>query len=93
METLVIIRLFGNVFQFVDFGGKLIAMSTELYQSSEGALAENIDVETATNHLLLLNNKLKDAATTTGDNTLKRLCESCKVHCRRATCSVQQSQS
>jgi hypothetical protein len=78
METLPIIGLVGNVVQFVDFGGKLIEKSTELYRSSEGALAGNIDVETATNHLLLHSNKLKDAASTTGDNTLKRLCESCK---------------
>jgi Fibronectin type III-like domain len=52
METLAIVGLIGNVVQFVDFSGKLIAKSTELYRSSEGALAENIDVETATNHLL-----------------------------------------
>ena len=78
METLAIIGLTGNAVQLVDFSSKLIAKSTELYRSSEGALAENIDVETATNHLLLLNNKLKDAATATGDNALKRLCESCK---------------
>ncbi|KAF2185377.1 TPR-like protein [Zopfia rhizophila CBS 207.26] len=80
METLAIIGLIGNVVQFIDFSGKLIAKSTELYQSIEGALAENIDAETATNHLVLLNNKIKDAATTTttSDDALKRLCESCK---------------
>ena len=54
MEALAIIGLIENVIQFVDFGGELIAKSTELYQSSEGALVENIDVETATNHPLLL---------------------------------------
>ncbi|KAF2183820.1 hypothetical protein K469DRAFT_710189 [Zopfia rhizophila CBS 207.26] len=78
METLAIISLIGNVVQFVDFSGKLIAKSTELYRSSEGALAENIDTETATNHLLLLNNKIKDAATANSDDALNRLCESCK---------------
>jgi hypothetical protein len=78
METLAIVSLVGNVIQFVDFSGKLIAKSTELYRSNEGTLAENIDVETATNHLVLLNNKIKDAATTASDDALKRLCESCK---------------
>jgi len=78
METLAIIGLVGNVVQFVNFGGKLLAKSTELYRSSEGALAENINTETATNHLVLLNNKLKDAATATSDDALKRLCELCK---------------
>ena len=78
MDTLAIIGLVGNIVQFIDFSGKLIAKSTELYRSSEGALAENIDAETATNHLVLLNNKLKDAATASSDDALKRLCKSCK---------------
>jgi len=78
METLAIISLVGNVVQFVDFSGKLIAKSTELYRSHEGALAENINVETATNYLVLISNKIKDAATIASDDALKRLCESCK---------------
>ncbi|XTI94184.1 hypothetical protein V2W45_1473413 [Cenococcum geophilum] len=77
METLAIIGLVGNIVQFVDFSGKLVSKSTELYRSSEGALAENSDIETAINHLVLLNNKLKDAATTTGDSALQSLCKSC----------------
>jgi hypothetical protein len=77
METLAIIGLVGNIVQFVDFSGKLISKSTELYRSSEGALAEHIDIETATNHLVLLNGKLKDVATTTGDGALESLCISC----------------
>jgi hypothetical protein len=77
METLAIIGLVGNIVQFLDFSGKLISKSTELYRSSEGALAEHIDVETVTNHLVLLNGKLKNAATTTGDGALESLCISC----------------
>jgi cysteinyl-tRNA synthetase len=77
MDPLTIIGLVGNIVQFVDFSGKLISKSTELYQSSEGALAENINTETVTNHLVLLNNKLKNAATSTSDSALERLCKSC----------------
>jgi hypothetical protein len=77
METLAVIGLVGNIVQFVDYSGKLISKSTELYRSSEGALAENIDTETATNHLVLLNSKLQNAAATTGDSTLESLCKSC----------------
>lgn len=77
METPAIIGLVGNIVQFVDFSGKLISKSTELYRSSEGALAENIDIEKATNHLVLLNSKLQNAATTTGDSALDSLCKSC----------------
>jgi hypothetical protein len=79
METLATISLVTNIVQFIDFSGKLISKSAQLYQSSEGALPENIDTETATNHLILLNNKLKDAATTTGDGTLESLCLSCST--------------
>jgi tetratricopeptide (TPR) repeat protein len=77
METLAVIGLVGNIVQFVDFSGKLVSKSAELYRSSEGALAENSDIETAINHLVLINNKLKDAATTTGDSALQSLCKSC----------------
>jgi hypothetical protein len=79
MEALAIVGLVGNIVQFVDFSGKLISKSTELYRSSEGALAENIDTETVTNHLVLLNSKLKDAATATGDSALENLCKSCNT--------------
>ena len=79
METLAIIGLVGNIVQFIDFSGKLISKSTELYWSSEGALAENIDTETATNHLVLLNSKLQNAATATGDSALESLCKSCSA--------------
>lgn len=74
-----IIGLVGNIVQFVDFSGKLISKSTELYRSSEGALAEHIDIEAAANHLVVLNSKLKDAATTTGDGALESLCISCST--------------
>ena len=77
METLAIIGLVGNIVQFVDFSCKLISKSTELYQSSEGALAETIDTEAATNHLVLLNKRLKNTAGTTSDATLESLCKSC----------------
>jgi N-terminal domain on NACHT_NTPase and P-loop NTPases len=82
MDILATIGLVGNIVQFVDFGSKLVSKSAKLYRSSEGALEENIDTETATNHLLLLNDKLKDAATSTGDTTLKDLCEACHTVAR-----------
>jgi len=74
METLAAIGLVGNVVRFVDFSGKIISKSGQLYRSSEGALAEN-----TTNDLVLLNNKLKDAATSAGDGALKKFCRSCST--------------
>jgi len=82
MDILTAIGLVGNIVQFVDFGSKLISKSVELYRSGEGALGENIDTETATYHLLLLNDKLKDTATSTGDKTLLDLCEACHTVAR-----------
>jgi len=79
METLAAIGLIGNIVQFVDFSGKLISNSAQLYQSSKGALQVNIDIERATNHLVQLNSKLKDAATSAGDEALERLCQSCNT--------------
>ena len=79
MEILAAIALVGNIIQFVDFSSTLVSRMVQLYQSDKGALAENIDVETATNHLVLLNNKLEDSATATGDGPLQNLCRSCSA--------------
>lgn len=76
METLAIIGLVSNIVQFLDFSGRLISKSAQLYRSGD-ALAENVDIETATSHLILLNDKLKDAATATSDGALESLCKSC----------------
>jgi hypothetical protein len=77
MEVLAAVGLAGNIVQFIDFSGKLLAKSAQLYRSGECALAENIDFERATNDLVLLNKKLKDGATVTGDKALESLCLSC----------------
>jgi hypothetical protein len=79
METLAAIGLVGNIVQLVDFSGKLISKSAQLYQSSEGALPYNIDIETVTGDLVVLNNKLKDAANIAGDGALESLCKSCNA--------------
>ena len=79
METLAVIGLVGNIVQFVDFGSKLISKSVQLYQSSDGVLTENINTETATNHLIRLNSKLENAANAGGDKALETLCKSCSA--------------
>lgn len=78
MESLAVIGLIGNVVQFVDFSGKLISRSTELYHSLDGALAENVDIETTTKHLTVLSKKLKDDAITVGDGALQKLSLACQ---------------
>jgi hypothetical protein len=61
----------------VDFSSKLISKSAELYQSS--AVVGNVHTETATSHLVQLNDKLKIAATTTRDSALEKLYISCST--------------
>lgn len=79
METLAVISLVGNVVQFVDFSSKLISKSVQPYQTSDCVLTENINTEMATNHLILLNSKLENAASTIGDKALEVLCKSCSA--------------
>lgn len=78
METLAAVGLVGNIVQFVDFSEKLISKSAQLRKSDKDALPENADIETVTNHLVLLSNRLKDPATSTGDE-LQKLCTSCRA--------------
>ncbi|KAH0543424.1 hypothetical protein FGG08_002282 [Glutinoglossum americanum] len=77
METLAALGLVGNIVQFVDFGGKLISKSIQLYQFSDGTLVESIDTGTATNHLVLLNGKINGSAHAAGDVALQKLCIPC----------------
>ncbi|OCK84564.1 hypothetical protein K432DRAFT_282313, partial [Lepidopterella palustris CBS 459.81] len=79
MEVLAAIGLAGNIIQFIDFGGKLISKTAEIQKSGAGALADNINIETATNDLALLSTKLHDSAKSTGDTALQELCQSCNT--------------
>jgi hypothetical protein len=77
MEGLVVFSIICNVVQFVDFSSQLISKSVRLYQSSDGSLAENINLEAATIHLLRLNSKLEHTANAASDKALAALCKSC----------------
>lgn len=78
METIAAVGLAVNVVQFIDFTCRLFSKSTQLCRSSQGVPVENIDVESATNDLVLLNERL-GAATTTGNKELEDLCQSCRA--------------
>ncbi|KAF2473705.1 uncharacterized protein BDR25DRAFT_311904 [Lindgomyces ingoldianus] len=54
-----------------------LLVQRELYWSSVGVLEANVDIEAAATRLVLLSNKIRDSTTTTSDDALKRLCESC----------------
>lgn len=78
MEPLVAIGLVGNIVQFVDFTSKLVSKTVENYHSADGAFMENTDLETATNDLLALNERIRSNTTIESTNpALASLCCSC----------------
>jgi hypothetical protein len=77
MEVLAAIGLAGTIIQFVDFSGKLVSKTAEIYKSGAGALIENIDIETATNNLILLSTNLHASADSASGTALGKLCQSC----------------
>jgi WD40 repeat protein len=83
MEILAAIGLAGNIIQFVDFGGKLISKTAEIYKSGAGALVENVDIETTTNDLALLSATLQGSADSADDTALRELCQSCNIVAKR----------
>ena len=77
MEAIAVIGLVSNILQFVDFSARLLSNSSQRYNSAGHNLPEIANIETATNHLILLNDKLKFDDTTSKDNELQGLCASC----------------
>src|ERR1700722_20902334 len=77
MEGLAAIGLAGTIIQFVDFSGKLVSKTAEIYKSGAGALIKNIDIETATNNLILLSTNLHASADSASGTALGKLCQSC----------------
>jgi hypothetical protein len=76
LESLAAAGLVGNIIQFIDFSSKILSKTQQVYQS--GLLAENIDIELVTNHLIKLSKELQTSANSSNsDPTLEKLCESC----------------
>ena len=77
------IGLAGNIVQFVDFSMKLVGKAHEIHTSVDGALAENLDIETVAGTLRKLQLKLKidEKRSTSYDSEmeglLERPCDSC----------------
>ena len=59
LESLAALSLAGNIVQFVDFGCRLFSKSRELYRSSDGVLAENVELENIANSLTALSKGLR----------------------------------
>ena len=57
-ESLAALSLAGNIVQFIDFGYRLFSKSRKLYRSSDGVLAENVELENIANSLTALSKGL-----------------------------------
>lgn len=59
MDPLSALSVAAAVVQFVDYGTKIVSKGTKLCKSSDGALAENIELETASTRLQRLSGTLQ----------------------------------
>jgi len=61
MDPLTALSVAAAVVQFVDYGTRIVAKGTNLYKSADGALTENIELETASIRLQGLGGTLQDS--------------------------------
>ena len=83
LESLAALSLAGNIVQFVDFGCRLFSKSRELYRSSDGVLAENVELENIANSLTALSKGLTPGSSQTQPESidyknLRSLAKDCK---------------
>ena len=82
LESLAALSLAGNIVQFVDFGCRLFSKSRELYRSSDGVLAENVELQNIANSLTALSKGLTSESSVTAPQSidyrnLRSLAEDC----------------
>lgn len=56
LDPIATLSLAATIVQFVDFGSKVISTATELHHSSEGALANNLELSTIISDLSSISN-------------------------------------
>jgi hypothetical protein len=88
MDPLTSLTVAAKVAQLADFSGSLVSRSVELYRSSEGALADLMDIETATHRLLQLSDKIQHDPATVYDKELQELCSSCRKAAEEMLCGL-----
>lgn len=86
LDPLSALSLAGTIVQFVDFSGKILNKSYELYTSATGSLAVNDELGLATSDLLKLITKLRLPTNVVGatgtpaevEVSLDKLCNECR---------------
>ena len=79
LDPIAALGLAANIVQFVDFSWKLINDAKDLYESNNGASADNDVLQSVTNDIMLLDNKLT-APTAPGaiPDSIRTLASQCK---------------
>lgn len=81
MDPITAFSLAGTIVQFVDFSSKLVSKGYRIYQSANGAFSENLELESITTDLSLLNIRLKTDSKfdclTKDDQSLEKLSQHC----------------
>ena len=88
MDPLSALSVAAAVIQFIDYSTRIVSKGKELYKSADGALAENIELETASVRLQNLSGTLKDSLQASqqapkegvarkSDGALETICEAC----------------
>ncbi|TGO55227.1 hypothetical protein BCON_0095g00410 [Botryotinia convoluta] len=72
LDPLSALSLAATIIQFVDFGSKVISTDTELHHSSEGALANNLELSTIISDLSSISNDLSARSTGQGKHSYNK---------------------
>jgi hypothetical protein len=86
LDPLTALSVAGNVVQFVDFTTKLLSKSRKIYNSADGALVENLELESVAGNLMELSSRISDAFRSKADDVqlawedhnLITLCDNCR---------------
>src|SRR5579862_6016273 len=86
LDPLAALPLADTVLQFVGFSSKIISNGHQIYRSADGALSENIELETVATDLAELNTRLRQSLRPAGmmgcfnktEQALEDLCNSCR---------------
>jgi hypothetical protein len=86
LDPLSALSVVASVVQFVDFASKLVSKGVQVYNSVDGALIENVEVEHATERLIELSDRLRTSlhpglqvAVSDSDQVLETICKRCAV--------------
>lgn len=85
IDPISALAIAGNVVQFTEFAGKLLSKTRKIYNSHDGALVENLELEAAARNLMDLSAQISNSCRTevanvqltSEDLNLRSVCDNC----------------